>query len=220
MATSGIMSVGDNSTVTIGHAQSWYAQADGVVRASALREVIGWMIQNNAKTEFENDSYLDALVLTEVMFSRSTHSIQMFTGPSCEDFLKTLQNSFISAAERLKSAKGKIRILMIADSVPAALEELKQKYSGTVEVALAKAREGAGPISHFFVCDSKMARVEQPHPPLNPNTPINAIKARVFFNDSGLSQMLEGQFSAMWKIVTTPLPAIQPTQTKAVPANT
>jgi hypothetical protein len=202
---------GGNSTVTIGHAQAWYAQADGVVRASALREVINLMIQSNVKTEFENDSYLDALVLTEVMFARSNNSIKMFTGPNCEGFLKTLKDSFISAAQRLNAVKGKVRILMISNKVPDSLQELKSKYPDTLEIALAQIKEGADPISHFFVCDSKMARVEQPHGPLDPGTPINAIKARVFFNDVGLAKMLDGKFSAMWNV-------IHPAQTKSTPA--
>ncbi|PYJ83512.1 MAG: hypothetical protein DME22_15585 [Verrucomicrobia bacterium] len=191
-----------NKPVTIAHAQAWYGRADGVVKASMLREVINWMIQNNVRTEFENDSYLDALVLTEIMFDRSNHSIRMFTGPSCEKFLQTLEKTFVDALQRLKANNGKVQILVLADHKPEFLSKLESTFPQTLEIGLGKMREGVkDQIGHFFVCDCKMARIEQPHDPLNDDTPVNAIRAKVYFNAPGPAQLLEARFDAFWNVV-------------------
>ena len=186
---------------TIGDAQEWYLRSDGVVRSSALREIINHMVEGQVKTEFENDSYLDALVLTEVMFARANNSIRMFTGPMCEGFLKTLESCFKSAVERFALSGGIIQIVIICDEVPKFLADLKEKFPKTIQIGLAKIRPGAGPINHFLVCDSKMARVEEPHGDLTQNTPIDAIKAKAYFNNVSLARIFESRFAAMWGVV-------------------
>jgi hypothetical protein len=185
---------------TIGDALDWYGRDDGIVRSSALREVINLMIQGNVKTDFENDSYLDALVLTEVMFNRANRSIQLFTGPGCEKFLQTLQQSFVNMLERFKNSEagGTARIIMVADKKPDFLVNLESRYRGTLEVVLARAAETIG---HFFVCDAKMARVEKPHALLTEKTPINAVQAQVSFNNPIAGKMLETRFEAYWNVV-------------------
>lgn len=186
--------------VTIGDALSWYGHADGIVRASALREVINQMIHSNIKTEFENDSYLDALVLTEIMFEKCERSIKLFTGPGCEDFLKALGGAFMAALERLKNngTGNKAQIIILSDKKPDFLAELEAHYQGTLEIALAKAKEA---IEHFFVCDGKMARIEKPHGQLFKNTPVNAIQAKVHFNNTIVGNILNTRFDAFWNIV-------------------
>lgn len=195
-----VLPVSASQSVTIGDALVWYGHADGIVRASALREVINQMIHNNVKTDFENDSYLDALVLTEIMFERCERSVKLFTGAGCEDFLKALSASFTSALERLKSAGvGKIQVIILSDKKPEFLADLEARYKGTLEVALAMAKEAIG---HFFVCDGKMARVEKPHGVLLKNTPVNAIQAKVHFNNTIVGNILDTRFDVYWDIVS------------------
>ncbi len=194
----------DVKQVTIGDAQSWYGRADGIVRASALRDIMGVMIQRNVKTEFENDSYFDALMFSEMMFDRSNQSISLFTGSGCEAFLQTLHRSFYSALDRLKNSGGSVRMITTAEHVSEFLMGLQKRYPETLSVAPARANEVIG---HFFICDSRMARVEQPHGPLTPETPVDAIKAKVFFNHPAVAQMLEIRFNAFWRAVQ-PVPKV------------
>jgi hypothetical protein len=191
--------------VTICQVLDWYRTEDGIVQASALRQLIGSMIEDGRPIHFENDSYFDALVLSEVMFDRSNQSIRLFTGEACVKFLQALQRSFLAAINRLAHSGGKVQILMVASEVPQMFSTLRTRYPSTFEVALAKIREGAE-VGHFFVCDSKMGRIEEPHPPLTRNSPVNAIHATVYFNDPPAARMLDAKFAAYWKAAQAPAP--------------
>lgn len=185
--------------VNIGSVQMWYEQHASIVANSALRKVINQMIDEKIRTEFDNDSYMDALILNEIMLDRSSKSVRMLTG-GCAFFLETLREAFTKAFERLHAANGKIWILVVGTEIPPFLAEAKAKYADTLEVATAQARN-EHKVEHFIVCDSVMARVEEPHPKLEKDTPINAVKAKVSFNDSSRAKFYEDRFDAVWKVL-------------------
>jgi hypothetical protein len=160
------------------------------------RDLIVKMIDNGLQTDFENDSYLDALFLTGMMFNRSQKSIQLFTGNNGDGFLKVLSIQFERALERIKKSNGSVKIILLSSALPIWLEDLKSKYQGTLDIALAKA---IAPVKHFILCDSKMARLEEPHEELKPETLATAIKAKVYFNDPQRCKSLESLFEAMWQ---------------------
>jgi hypothetical protein len=174
-------------------------RADGKGSVSpTFRALVNQMIDTNAKTEFANDSYADALFLTDVMFERSQTSIRLLTGPSGGDFLHALEGSFEGAINRLKAAGGFVRIVMLNTAmVPDWLSTI-QARSGNLDIRTAKAAEG---IKHFIVCDSKMARIEAPHSPLDANSDATLIKARVYFNEPSKSKVFEGYFDSIWNFV-------------------
>lgn len=192
--------------VTIAEAQTWFEKSGTMEQQSALREMINVMITNNIKTQFENDSYFDALMLTEVMLDRSKRSVELLTGSGCEKFLTTLKRSFAAVVARLNTTGGKVRIILFSSKIPDVVSELKAEYPEALEIRLARLADGAkSPLGHFFVCDSKMARVEEPHGELTAETPANAIKAKVYFNDPARGQLLESRFNTYWEIVSPPV---------------
>src|ERR1043165_1938019 len=106
------------TTVTIGQVLEWYRTKDGIVQASALREIIDSTVQCNRPIQVENDSYFDALVISEIMFDRANKSIRLFTGRNCVEFLRALQRSFFNALKRLAHSGGKVQVLMVSNEVP------------------------------------------------------------------------------------------------------
>jgi hypothetical protein len=171
---------GGGAVLTISEAIEKYKKLGENSVYQSYRDLIVKMIDNGLQTDFENDSYLDALYLTGVMFNRSQNSIRLFTGSNGDGFLKVLSQSFESALERIKKANGSVKIILLTSELPIWLDDLKRKYQSTLDIVLAKA---IAPVKHFILCDSKMARLEEPHAELKPETPATAIKAKVYFND-------------------------------------
>jgi hypothetical protein len=169
------------------------------------RDLIVKMIDNGLKTDFDNDSYLDALFLTGMMFNRSQNNIRLFTGNNGDGFLKVLSTPFEFALERIKKSNGSVKIILLSTELPIWLEDLRKKYTGTLDIVLAKA---LAPVKHFILSDSKMARLEEPHVELTPETPATAIRAKVYFNDPQKCKDLESLFDAMWaRLKTVPKPS-------------
>ena len=177
----------------------------------ALREVINDMIDRNIKTEFSNDSYPDALTLTDVMFSRSTQNIRMLTGAQGDGFLKALKDSFVKALDKIKLNGGRVRVIVLGQT-NRCLDELQRTYPETLEVIPAHANSL---IKHFTVCDSRMARMEEVHEALTDETLASAIKARVCFNDPVQAKALEEFFDQIWNRLKQLLQKSAPTQPPA-----
>ncbi|HBJ82629.1 MAG TPA: hypothetical protein DDZ88_01885 [Verrucomicrobiales bacterium] len=164
-----------------------------------MREVINQLIDGNVKTEFENDSYLDALTLTDVMFHRSNTSVRLLTGPGLDGFLSELQKSFIDLLDRLKKTGGAVRILLLSKDVPTWLHDLTKAYDKTLTIHRALPTK---PMPHFIVCDSKMSRQEEVHEAITDASDATTIKARVSFNETSKAEVLENYFDLMWKSVS------------------
>jgi hypothetical protein len=184
--------------MTVAEAVNLYQANGGGSASPALREVINQLIDGNVKTEFENDSYLDALTLTDVMFHRTNKSVRLLTGPGADGFLGVLKATFVEMLERLKNSGGFVRILLLSNEVPGWLKGLTQQYDKTLTIRCALAAE---PVEHFIVCDTKMARQEEVHGAISKESKATAIKARVSFNKPGQAEVLESYFDSMWKKV-------------------
>jgi hypothetical protein len=197
------MSPPTSAHISIEAAQEWYLAAD-VKHHSALRDVINLTIDKGIRTEFDNDSYPDALVLTSVMFDRARKSIRMLSGGGCEMFLTTIRDSFESAVDRLSRTGGSVKIVMMAETTPKFVEDLKAKYPKTLETGNARLNDPAAPIAHFVVCDSTMARIEKPHPPLTPKSSINDVQAKVYYNDPSRAAAQEARFNGYWEALFAP----------------
>lgn len=189
----------DTKPITVRAAAEQYERANGGDSVSpALREVINQLIDGNVKTEFSNDSYLDALVLTDVMFHRSTSSVRLLTGAGVDGFLGTLKTTFTETLERLKQSQGIVKIIVLGKELPAWLDELVKRYTGTLQICRAMPTTK---IRHFIVCDSKMSRLEEVHDEISDETDATTIKARVSFNEPGRAQVLENYFDMLWNTV-------------------
>lgn len=185
--------------MTVADAVTLYQANGGGSASPALREVINQLIDGNVKTEFENDSYLDALTLTDVMFHRSNTSVRLLTGPGLDGFLGVLEKTFIDLLERLKKTGGFVRILLLSKDVPQWLSDLAKQYERTLTIHRALPIK---PMPHFIVCDSKMSRQEEVHGPISDASDATAIKARVSFNEASKAEVLENYFDLMWKSVS------------------
>jgi len=167
--------------------------------SSVLRQAISYMIDNNIRTDFANDSYSDALVLTEMMLSRTNKSLRVLSGDGEGGFFYILNTFLSDAITRIAQNDGCAHFILIAKTIPKYLLDLQAMYPHKFSVKLAGTDT---PIRHFIVSDTKMARVEEPHKALRENSKSNEIKARVYFNEPTVSSFLEKQFDSMWAIVS------------------
>jgi len=163
-----------------------------------LRALVDQMVATGARTEFKNDSYADALFLTDTMFEQSHACVRILTGVGGGEFLRALKKSFTAALERLKTVGGEARVVILdTPKIDDWLEGMRTRFS-TLKIFRAKA---TGSIKHFIVCDSRMARLEDVHPAITPETPVEDIKANVFFNEPTKAKVYEDYFDSIWKIV-------------------
>jgi hypothetical protein len=189
----------DVQNLTIGEAIRIYTTDGTDCMSPTFRDMVQQMIDKGVKTEFANDSYLDALFLTDVMFTRASRSVRLLTGKGADGFLKTLSDRFETMLERFAKTEGRVKIILVADVLPAWLTSLVQRFPQVLQVACASASR---PVKHFIVCDSKMARLEEIHGELHQHTPATDIKARVFFNEPETASVFEGYFEQIWSVVS------------------
>jgi hypothetical protein len=163
-----------------------------------LRALVDQMIATGARTEFKNDSYADALYLTDTMFDQSQVSIRILTGAGGGEFLHALEKSFTEALERLKAIGSEARVIILdTDKIDDWLVSMQEKFNN---FKIARGRT-ISPVKHVIVCDSRMARLEEIHPPLVPETPVESIKATVFFNEPSKAKVYEDYFDSVWNNV-------------------
>jgi hypothetical protein len=164
---------------------------------TVLRQAVNSMIENKIRTDFNNDSYIDALVLTEIMFDRSNKSLRIFTGDAEGGFFRVLVKHLRTAIERIEQNNGIVRFIVLSKTIPGCLTELISYFPKSFQVLRAAASRD---VRHFIVSDGKMARLEEPHIALTENSPANSIKAKVFYNEPAISGYLETQFDSMWNV--------------------
>ena len=188
----------EEKKMTIADAIARYTAQGTDTISPAFQSLVNRMIDSNEQTEFANDSYLDALYLTDVMFGRSKATIRLLTGPGLDQFLTAIKESFLGALKRFKIGGGVINIILLHTELPAWLEQIKTEYESVLGICLAYSTK---PIKHFIVCDSKMARLEEIHPPITPDSLATEIKARVYFNEPEKATVFEQRFDAIWGLV-------------------
>lgn len=182
---------------TIGDAKRRYRESAG--DAAGYRDLISLLIDSGFRQTLRNDSYFDALVLTEVMYNRTKQSIRSLTGKGGEGFICELMNPFTRALERIHARGGTVKLIVLGDEQPQALCELAKRFSGTLRIAVAKPLSR---LQHFIICDSRIVRLEDYHGELSDSTSAHEIKAEVFFNNSEKARMLESFFEAIWSSVS------------------
>lgn len=146
-----------------------------------------------------NSNYLHALSMTDLMFRHTDRSLRMVTGNATEGLPQCLQTTFRRMLQRIRGNGGKARMVVI-DSDTAALEPLRQEFSGTFELARARPRQRAR-VTHFIVCDDDMVRDEQYHDTLGDDTDANTIKAHVYFANPEMASTFGANFDAIWDAV-------------------
>jgi hypothetical protein len=179
--------------MTIKEAQQSYSMQ--AAYAPTLTAAINSMIDRGYKTEFRNDSYMDALALIAIMLNASTSTVRVLTGGKIDGFIEVLKMPFTEALNRIRRNGGFVRIVTL-NPLTRCMDELIKEFNGTLEIIPASASE---PVQHYMLCDSKMARVEEFHEPLQENTDAGAIRATVHFNDHAKTKVYEDSFDLLWK---------------------
>lgn len=158
--------------------------------------------RRNDSDSFNNDSYVDAVLLTRYMFNHTNESLCMLTGNGREiDFLKTIKKSFIGMLERIRKAGKCARIIFLADQVPGFINDGEFKpfvEDGTLKCCTGRV-VGGKPIQHYIVCDSNMIRIEEPHQEITRDSPIDVIKAKIYFDSKGIASVRKGVFDRIWE---------------------
>ncbi|HTX20584.1 MAG TPA: hypothetical protein VMD27_01815 [Candidatus Aquilonibacter sp.] len=186
---------GQQPKMTIAQAISNY-KAKAANQSHCLNDVVGAVIEKGETIKLENDCYPDALDYTETMLFHTHKSINIVTGRGCGGFYAALLGHLTNALQRVQNAKGSARMIVTASDYPEWLVALAHEFTGIFTLARLKAKER---LQHFIVCDSKIVRLEQLHDELGPESPADAIKAEVVFNEPKMGGELEARFEEFWK---------------------
>lgn len=186
------------SELTVGDVLKRFKQEGS---GTALKEALASVGKTPSTTPLNNDSYADALPLSEAMFLRANRSIDILTAGGCDKFLEALSDSFNGALRRIKKVGGTVRIILL-DST----DKLKvdPQFDGTIKYAFARV-EGdpkASNIRHLIICDDNMLRDEEPHAPLTLNSAASEIKADVYLNSTVHAKMKKEYFNSLWERLT------------------
>jgi hypothetical protein len=168
---------------------------------AGYKEAIELIIKNKIEDPLKNDSYLDALYLTEMMFNKTNNQALILTSNGVDHFIEALGESFEKMLERIGKVGGKVKMIILDGSVNQLLSTLLLKFNHVLEIKPGETKDGAI-VNHFIACDSNMIRVEKPHGKLDPTSDISSIKADVYFNNENETQRTISFFNAAWRIVS------------------
>jgi hypothetical protein len=179
---------------TIADAIARYESGEMASQFGGIQSLVDQTIHHGIKDPIPNDSYLEALFLTENMLRHANHKINIVTGCACDRFYSTLFTHLAQAVQRINGNGGTARILIESNTCPKWMEALAIEYKNSFEVGF----QPAGRVAHFIVCDSKIVRIEKPHGKLSLESAANEIKAEVFFNNPAEGSKLEKSFQELW----------------------
>lgn len=166
------------------------------------RDVIKSLAKNGYKQPIRNDSYADALFLTDIMLEHTESEFRMLGGSACGGFLSALKQQFRDMLQRLTAVGGKARVIILRNEnqpsiVPSELKELASEFS-VLEFASGVT---SAPQKHYIVSDARMLRIEEEHPPLTDETDAGAVKAQVYFNNPVRGVVAQSDFDRVWNVL-------------------
>jgi len=183
-----------------------YADKKREMVTPGYREAIALLIKARVSEPLENDSYLDALYLSDIMLSRTKNDLCILTQGAGDFFLKALIAPFEAVLIRIKEVGGKARIIVLDTNVSDLLLGLKDKFSGILDIRTGKAKSD---INHMIISDATMVRIEDPHTELKISDDIGKIKAKVYFDNRTEAKKQLDFFDAAWKILNPDQPVGQ-----------
>ena len=166
------------------------------------RDIIKALAKSGYDKPICNDSYADALFLTDIMLEHTESEFRMLGGSACGGFLSALKEQFREMLLRLTAVGGKARVIILRHEdqpsvVPSALKDLATEFS-VLEFASGVT---SAPQKHYIVSDARMLRVEDEHPPLTDDTDASAVKALVYFNNPVRGAVAQSDFDRVWNIL-------------------
>lgn len=172
-------------------------------------------LDNATANEFVKiDTFIHALLLTDLMFSKTNYNLRIFSGHNIAEVLIALENSFLNVCENIASHEGKVRIItainpqtyektraklkMVADNVR---QQIRDKINREIDLwctcYFMEPDEVMSP-PHFIACDSKMLKIEDSHLPLTKDSDIPGILSQFYFNDADKSKLFEKRFDDLY----------------------
>ncbi len=188
---------------TIKAAQDLYLlNGEGSIH-KGFRDVIKSLVKSGYQKSIPNDSYADALFLTDIMLEHTEKSFRMLSGRSGDGFIGTLASNFEKMLKRLSEVGGKAKVILIRRSDQGKAEctklmNFKAQFPDALDIATGVSDADQ---RHYIVSDSQMFRIEEVHPPLTPETPANAVKAQVYVDSPLRAKMQEESFDLIWNIL-------------------
>lgn len=189
---------------TIGAVQVDYEKNGESSVHLGFRQLVDAMLENNFEGSFSNDCYSDALVLTQKMLTKLTHSLRVLSGGEGDSFFRLLEKPLREALARIRKNGGKAQFILVredgADPVePRALNVIAKDFPGVLEVLPATSPHL---IAHFIVADDNMTRVEKKHVPLKPTDTEDKVQAQVYFDEKPVALGYINMFDNIWTNLT------------------
>lgn len=185
---------------TIREVQEEYERLGEMSVHAGFRNAVEAMLENGFEGSFANDCYSDALVLTQKMLERTDHNLRVLSGGEADAFFKLLKTPLRACLERVRANNGTVRIIVVHEGAeempsPGFLSELAKEFNGVLEVVSACSQTQ---VSHFMVADDNMLRVEEKHGKLTLDSPEDAIRAKVFFDEKPVASGYIDIFDKVW----------------------
>ena len=185
--------------LNIGQVIKLYKEHGHQYYGSALHKAMLQYADTEVNEPLNNDSYADALFLTDIMLQKTNRSLCVLTGNCVGQFLSVLNDSLIGALKRIKNLKGKARFILVDTDgkVPEFLKTLKAA-GYPISVTFAKAVNNAK-VSHYIIADGKMLRDEKYHEELTDESAASDIRASVYLNSPVHAQSKQVRFDSVWE---------------------
>ena len=143
-------------------------------------------LDGGVQVTFKNDNYVNALCLSEVLFSQTKDSLRIITGSNIDLFFGVLRKFISEACDRVRKAGGKLNILLLNKDKSRNKEDLRQSIIGVgfkpEDIVICDISQDAA-LRHYIISDEKHYRIEEPHGKLDPDARVDSVKADVVFND-------------------------------------
>ncbi len=194
------MKKNDDKGLTIGQVQEYYLAQR--YHGSTIASILDKISSKENNYPINNDSYVDALELTDYMFSRTKKSLKILTGLFGGEFLSALKN-FPATIQRLKNQEKPAKIIIIETLTENETNRKKRKsyfskFKDDIDIRYGYVNEDAI-INHMILADDTMARHEKFHKELTKDSPAESIKADVFLNSPIINQIHTEYFDKVWE---------------------
>lgn len=188
----GIVRMSPN-VITIEQAIEQFAEQPPEVYADDT-ELAKWIRRERSPVKIPNSNYLHGIGLCDAMFKNALKSCRILAGGGEYSFTTYLQTTFRAMLDRFKHNNGEAKIIVLGGKTDLMME-FESEFPEVFQVATATATR---PLKHFIVCDDDMVRDEEEHEAIKADTPIDAIRADVYFSNPSMASDFIAIFDAYW----------------------
>lgn len=161
---------------------------------AAVEEIIA----SGDSTVISNINYAHAVYLTVKQFDKANKAAKIITGKMAETTGDlAIKEAFCKMVRRIAGNNGKVQLITTGySSRPSWLKDLQKEVGPSLSIIFTKVNPGM-PVSHGFVLDEKMYRLEEPHD----DEDCQDVHASVCFNDGSVAKGMSEAFDGIWNIL-------------------